>query len=353
MPFRWPADISSVSHPASRLPCSSLLQLRSKLIPKASMDGEVLLPLERKQATSRICLVSSFSTELLEVRSEAPSMHVLVIPGNPGIALFYKEFIEALYQLFNGNASVTAIGHISHSRKDWERGRKFSLQEQIDHKEDFIKQELQSCETPLVLVGHSIGAYICLEIFKRHPNQVKFSVGLYPFLALNRDSWQQSIIGMIARSSFLNVPASYLVSFLGSFPAQFSRTLVRKLLGQSWSTTAVDAVCSNLMQYHTMRNVLFMAMTEFAKFSEEPDWTFMREKQNKLALLFGIDDHWAPLSFFEEVSKQVPGLAFSIEQEGHTHAFCCTEAGSLWVANHVATLISEKLKLHLSSNIRS
>ncbi|KAJ0973372.1 hypothetical protein J5N97_021331 [Dioscorea zingiberensis] len=111
---------------------------------------------------------------------------------------------------------------------------------------------------------------------------------------------------LITRSSFLNVTASYLVSFLGSFPAQFSRALVSKLLGQSWSTTAVDAlyldnlICrltylNKFMQYHTMRNVLFMVMTEFAKFSEEPDWTFMGEKLNQLALLFGIDDHWALL----------------------------------------------------------
>lgn len=34
--------------------------------------------------------------------------------------------------------------------------------------------------------------------------------------------------------------------------------------------------------------------------SEKPDWAFMREKQNNLAFLFGIDDHWGPLSMFEE-----------------------------------------------------
>ncbi|KAJ0972984.1 hypothetical protein J5N97_020943 [Dioscorea zingiberensis] len=190
-------------------------------------------------------------------------------------------------------------------------------------------------------VGHSIGEYISFEIFKRHPNQVKFSVGPYPFLALNRDFLKQSIIGMIAGSSFLNVTASYLasylVSFLGSFPAQFSRALVRKLFGQSWSTTVVDAVCSNLMQnLQSFRRSL----------------SGHHERKAELALLFGIDDHWAPLSFFEEVSMEVPGLALSIEQDGHTHASCCTVAGSLWVARHVATLISDKLKLHLSSNNR-
>jgi len=72
----------------------------------------------RAQATARVCMVSSFSTELLEIKSrEPPSLHVLVIPGNPGIVGFYKDFVEALYENLGGQASVTAIGHISHAQK--------------------------------------------------------------------------------------------------------------------------------------------------------------------------------------------------------------------------------------------
>jgi len=48
----------------------------------------------------------------------------------------------------------------------------FSLHEQIDHKVDFIEQELQHSEQSIVLVGHSIGAYIGLEVFKRLQNKV-------------------------------------------------------------------------------------------------------------------------------------------------------------------------------------
>lgn len=92
-----------------------------------------------------------------------------------------------------------------------------------------------------------------------------------------------------------------------------------------------------------MRNVLFMAMTEFKKLPEEPDWEFMKRKKSQIALLFGVDDHWGPLSLFEEVSRQVPGIALSIEREGHTHGFCCTEAGSAWVARHVVDLIKNQI----------
>ncbi|ONK77496.1 uncharacterized protein A4U43_C02F7180 [Asparagus officinalis] len=306
------------------------------------MDEEKLLSVSRKQATERICLVSCFSTELLEIHSEEPRMHIVFVPGNPGVISFYKDFVESLYELLDGNASITAICHIAHTRKDWERGRMFSLQDQINHKVDFIKQELQTNGPPLILVGHSIGSYICIEVFKRLPQQVRFAIGLYPFL-LTVDSPKLSRIAKLARSSFLSASFSYFVSLLGFFPAWLSRALVKRTIGQSLSSTAIDATCSHLLQYHTWRNVLFMAMTEFAELSEELDWAFMKKQQDQIAFLYGIDDYWAPLSVLEEISRQVPAIELSIEKEGHTHSFCCTEAGSVWVAQFVANLIANRV----------
>lgn len=146
------------------------------------------------------------------MHSEEPSLHILLIPGNPGIVSYYKDFVEALYELLEGQASITAIGHISHSRKDLERGKMFSLEEQINHKIDFIEQELQNSEVPIILVGHSIGSYISLEIFKRLPQQlqVKYVIGLYPFLTLNRNSTKQSMIGMVAGTIQCAMSSSWL-----------------------------------------------------------------------------------------------------------------------------------------------
>ncbi|OVA07111.1 Protein of unknown function DUF2305 [Macleaya cordata] len=308
--------------------------------------GEEYLPSkERKQASLRLCNVSSSMTELLELKAENPSLHVLLIPGNPGVVQFYKEFVEAVYEMLGGCASVTAIGHISHTRKNWESGRLFSLEDQIDHKVAFINQEVQNTEIPLFLVGHSIGSYISLEIFRRLPEQVKYCIGLYPFLSLNKESFKQKVIGKIAASQILCPVLSSIVAVLGLFPSCFSRFLVRRSVGKSWSTTAVEAFCGHLLQYHTMRNILFMAMTEFEKLAQQPDWMFLREKKDQIAFLFGIDDHWGPLSMFEEISKQVENVALSIEKEGHTHAFSCTEAGSVWVADHVVGLIKPQLQV--------
>ncbi|XP_051228425.1 uncharacterized protein [Lolium perenne] len=310
--------------------------------------GRLLAPFPpREQATARVCMVSSFATELLEIRSREPSppLHVLVIPGNPGIVGFYKDFVEALYENLGGQASVTAIGHISHGQKDCERGRLFSLQEQIDHKVDFLEKEVLHTEQSIILVGHSIGAYIGLEIFKRLQKKVNFFVGLYPFLSLNKSSLKQSTIGYIARSSLLSKGVSLLASFIGSLQPSVTKSIVRRFLGSSWSAAAVDAGCSHLLQYHTMHNVLFMAKTEFLKLHEEPDWNFIRAKQDQIAFLFGVDDHWGPLAHMEEISKHAPEVALSVEKEGHTHGYCCTEAGSFWVADYVADLIKNQMTI--------
>lgn len=296
----------------------------------------------KRRADFRLCSVSSYTTELLEIRADDPKFHVLFIPGNPGVVTFYKEFVESLYEVLGGHASVTAIGHISHTKKNWERGRLFSLEEQIDHKMDFIKQELENTEVPILLVGHSIGSYIAIDMFRRSSEKVACCIGLYPFLALNPQSKKQSIIGKIAASRVLSVALSLIVASLRFLPIRALRLILTNSLGKSWSPAAVEAACSHLVQYHTMRNVLFMAMTEFRKLTETPDWAFVREKQEKLAFLFGVDDHWGPLQMFEEISKHVPGIAVSIDRV-HTHAFSCTEAGSSCVAKYVASLIENQL----------
>ncbi|XAR64780.1 hypothetical protein NMG60_11008613 [Bertholletia excelsa] len=297
---------------------------------------------QKRHANYRLCNVCGYKTDLLEIRAEDPTFHVLFIPGNPGVVSFYTEFLENLFELLGGTASVTAVGHIAHTEKNWENGRLFSLEEQIDHKMDFIKHELQDNELPIILVGHSIGSYISIEMFRRSPEKVIYCIGMYPFLAVNTESSTQSIIRRLAMSPHLSAAVSYEVGILGLLPIKASRFLVTTSMGKSWSAAAVEALCTHVLQYHAMRNVLFMTMTEFKKLSETPNWAFMRQKQSQMAFLFGADDHWGPLQMFDEISKNVPGAALAVEREGFSHAFSCTRAGSLWVAQHVANLIKKQ-----------
>ncbi|KAM3266339.1 lipid droplet-associated hydrolase isoform X1 [Capsicum annuum] len=291
---------------------------------------------KRQRAGFRLCNVSGCKIDVMEIHATDPKFHVLFIPGNPGVISFYVDFLESLYYQLEGTASVTAISHIAQTEKNWENGRLFSLQEQTDHKINFIEHELQDVEVPIVLVGHSIGSYISLDIFKRFQEKVTYCICLYPFLAVNTKSSTQTIIKKIAASRILCTGVSSIVAVLGLLPAWISRILVKNSVGNSWCPSAVEALCTHVLRYHTVQNMLYMAMTEFEKLSEVPDWSFMREKKSQMAFLFGVDDHWGPLDLYEEISIKVPGAVLAVERGGYTHAFSCTEAGSTWVAQHVS-----------------
>nr|AAF02130.1 unknown protein [Arabidopsis thaliana] len=175
----------------------------------------------KRHVKSRLCRVSGSMTEMMEIQAENPTFHVLFIPGNPVII-------------------------------------------QID----FIRQELESVKVPIILVGHSIGSYISLELLKKFSDKVVYCIGLYPFLTLNQQSTKQSLIGKLAASSVLSATASFLIASLRLLPMSAARLLVSKSIGASWSDTAVQATCTHLRQYHTMRNVLFMAKSEFREQSQ-------------------------------------------------------------------------------------
>ncbi|XP_060196494.1 uncharacterized protein LOC132625893 isoform X4 [Lycium barbarum] len=242
---------------------------------------------KRKRASFRLCNVSGYKTDLLEIHAKDPKFHVLFIPGNPGVVSFYVDFLESLYDLLDGTASVTAISHVGHTEKNWEHGRLFSLQEQTDHKMNFIEHELQDAEVPIVLVGHSIGSYISLDIVKRLQGKVTYCIFLYPFIAVNTKSSTQAFIKKISASRTLCTGLSSIVAILGLLPAWISRILVKNSVGNSWCPSAVEALCTHVLK----------------------------------------------------ISSKVPGAVVALEGGDYTHAFSCTDAGSLWVAQHVSTLI--------------
>ncbi|KAH9301525.1 hypothetical protein KI387_013108, partial [Taxus chinensis] len=238
---------------------------------------------KKSYAKLRLHKVSGHMTEILELHAETPTFHILFIPGNPGIISFYRDYLEVLYELLDQKASVTAIGHVAHTSKDWEDGKLFSLQEQISHKVDFIKEQLLPRKTPIILVGHSIGAYISLDIFKAFPEKVSYMIGMYPFLTLNRDSKWQSLLTKLAKLPIICAGLSSLAGLMGLSPTWFHRGIIESLFGHSWSSDAVHVACTYLL-----------------RLQENPDWTFIRGKENQIAFLFGSNDHWGPLSLLEE-----------------------------------------------------
>eukprot|EP00250_Pteridium_aquilinum_P016997 c23401_g1_i2 orf=78-1028(+) len=276
----------------------------SRCVPSRSVN----MSMPTNNVTMRVERINGYMTEVMEIQVKAPKLRVVFIPGNPGVISFYKSYLEALSHLLDGKANITGVSHVAHTAKDWDKGKLFSLEEQVEHKIQFVQNYNTDEKIPLILVGHSIGAHMALCVFKSLPDKVQHVVGLYPFLATNEASSFQSLLKWSLSQGFLCEALSYFAASMGKLPKVMSRGFLKGVFGRGWSPLSVNVACEYLCQYSLVRNITYMGMTEFKK-----------------------------------VTKQAPHLDVEVEREGHDHAFCCTEAGSLWVAAFCAKTIKKVL----------
>jgi pimeloyl-ACP methyl ester carboxylesterase len=125
--------------------------------------------------------------------SQGTRFLVFFVTGNPGLVAYYNIFLSHLYALLSttsfsqtnkarfdvfcpclrgfeleGNLSQ----HGKHTGKD--KGPPYGLADQIDAIEESVKRLVDETNkrdggvTNVILMGHSIGSYILLEIIKRH-----------------------------------------------------------------------------------------------------------------------------------------------------------------------------------------
>ena len=122
----------------------------------------------------------------------AEAYHVYFVPGNPGCIAYYHVFLSQLADSFYFRASVDNLPKVhvfGHSLANFAHGPNLphmahrpvlGLQEQISYAEKNLdsyvtaqrRQGVElSMQTPrlanIVLVGHSVGAYICMELLRR------------------------------------------------------------------------------------------------------------------------------------------------------------------------------------------
>lgn len=117
------------------------------------------------------------------------------IPETTGLVAYYDTFLSSLHATSPQYWEVIGLGHLGHSPKHpaaassaigWRNstngGGLPSLQDQIDSKVDFIDSlRLQfDEEARIILLGHSVGAYICQELMKKRPKLVHAMYGLFP-----------------------------------------------------------------------------------------------------------------------------------------------------------------------------
>ncbi|KAL9112229.1 MAG: hypothetical protein Q9187_007795 [Circinaria calcarea] len=156
------------------------------------IDGPPLIP--------HVNPISLYIPPLSPSSSPNPShdYHVFFVPGNPGCIAYYNDFLSFLAKnlsLQKERCEVRRVHVYGHSLANFTKERVnhnhelkaprklLSLQEQIQYVEAILEQYVHSSQAEytdqgftngksppplkIILVGHSVGAYVCMEVLRR------------------------------------------------------------------------------------------------------------------------------------------------------------------------------------------
>ena len=123
--------------------------------------------------------------------------NILFIPGNPGCVAYYQTFLAALHHQLNNSSSSARAAVYGRSLRGFEihpssnhsplasrfKQGPWGLQAEIDFSEALLQTYVTKLAKPassgskqkpkLILVGHSLGSYIILELLRRRNERLK------------------------------------------------------------------------------------------------------------------------------------------------------------------------------------
>jgi pimeloyl-ACP methyl ester carboxylesterase len=263
--------------------------------------------------------INGISTHIYRLGNQSlSSKSIVIIPGNPGLGGFYIPFAHELYNLFNENISILIISQAGHSPP---LKHHFTLNEQIEHKLKAIEKLLPNQE--LILIGHSIGAYMVLQMLDKLDSRLIRAFLLFPTIERMRESdsgkrfvrWYPIIIYLLP---FL----CFMVNLL--FPFEW---LKRKIISFYFSNSPlndrailVDTVLYDLLNPLTMKNLLQMANEEMSVVDQRND-QIIKHFLNKITFYYGANDHWVPNDTVKQMKNTYPNGDIIECTKKYLHAF--------------------------------
>lgn len=226
---------------------------------------------------------------------------------------------------FSGHAPVDEpTGPCRWKSKQWDQPdlpSSFSLTDQIEHKLAFLAYYIPA-HCRVILIGHSIGAYIALEMLKRYHNKDKIlkCVLLFPTIEQVDSAPSGKMWKFICH--YLHWPflmGTVLVSFLPSFLQRWSINWWM-YLNKVENKESIMEAAQSMLNYRTVDNVLEIGRQLVT--IRELDNDCIRANLDKLVFFYGLGDPWVPQNYYEAMKERFPDGDIKLSRDKDIrHAF--------------------------------
>ncbi|XP_070429301.1 lipid droplet-associated hydrolase isoform X2 [Equus przewalskii] len=214
----------------------------------------------------------------------------------------------------------------------------YGLCGQVEHKLAFLRTHVPK-EMKLVLIGHSIGCYISLQILKLAPElPIIRSLLLFPTI----ERMSESPNGRIATPLFCRFRYALYVSaylLLKPWPEKIKSLMIRKYLQMMNLQTEFSLL--NMLEPFCLVNAAYLASQEMMDVVKRDNET-IKEHLSKLTFYYGTVDAWCPKEYYEDMKKDFPEGDIRLCEKKIPHAFV------LGFHQEMADMVADWLKDDLS-----
>uniref|UniRef100_A0A131Y1H3 Lipid droplet-associated hydrolase n=1 Tax=Ixodes ricinus TaxID=34613 RepID=A0A131Y1H3_IXORI len=278
-------------------------------------------------------IVNDVPTKLLTIgktsisaRSQEPLF--IFFPGNPGIIEYYEEFLQEIYDNLEGKLHVCGLAHAGHDvlprnlrapppNENWHL---YGLEGQVAHKVDFVKTHVSN-DRPVFLAGHSIGAYMVLQMLKQRKElNVKRSFLLFP--VFERLAQTPNAKALVLSSLLLKLATWLLVALLFVLPEFVKAALIE------WHFKDIQPSMRNRIKKATLtlftpaifKLMVNMAEDELDQVKQRDEGT-IRDNLKRLTFYYGSEDNWCPIEYFRDMRRAFPDADLNLCEHNLKHAF--------------------------------
>ncbi|KAJ3217471.1 hypothetical protein HK099_005463 [Clydaea vesicula] len=262
-----------------------------------------------------------------KAQSKTPKLVLLLIPGNPGVVHYYKSFLEVVFNLTNKRVDIICVQHLGHAVKDKER--KYLLRDQVDHKINFFdylrKKKYKSLKNlKFVLSGHSIGAYMAIELYQNrlHCNIIKV-IPLFPTLHSMLETPNGKKLNLLFNAPFRNIASTIVsgISFLNELFPFVVISIIRFITKQSFTNALIT--CNHLLKSNIVYSALYLANDEMKHVTEIRTEVIeaLTKKQEIFTFYYGATDEWSPIDHYYQMKMLLPNAEVYLCEDECPHAF--------------------------------
>lgn len=226
------------------------------------------------------------------IEQEKTAMHLFIIPGNPPALYFYELWAEEI-QREHSECSVCISPYPQLPISD--DSSKYLSDTAIIHGQQLLAFH-KAVKKKVVVIGHSLGAWMALQLLKEHNEIIENCFFLYPFLL------RPSLKG---RAILRSVRHLYRVPFIKDFLLSCRGILER--FSKDLRFVTDEELCTSLaLAYHEHKIIgLYQGTLQIPE-----------QVRDKLHMIYCDQDTWCPPHTVNEMKKWI-----SCEKTETTHGF--------------------------------